>query len=70
MLTANCCVSLGSGWGTSAQLEVYAVLRCVVCNGYFYLMFSDHQLVLVGPGFLGMIVNCPHRVLALMTFGF
>ena len=52
MLTANCCVSLRTGWGTSAQLEVYAVSRCVVFNGGFISYVSVCQLVLC---VLGMV---------------
>ena len=48
MLTANCRVSLGYGWGTLAQLEVYAVSRCVVFNGDLPFVFSLCQLVVQG----------------------
>ena len=51
MVTANCCVSLRSGWGTQTQLEMYAVSRCVVFNGVFVSCVSVWQLVLVCPGY-------------------
>ena len=51
MLTANCCVSLRSGWGTYAQLEVYALSLFVVFNGDFICCVSVFQLVLVCPGY-------------------
>ena len=51
MLKASCCVSLRSGWGTYAQLEVYGVSRCVVCNGDFTVCVSVCQLVFVCPGY-------------------
>ena len=51
MLTANCCMSLRSGWGTLAQLEVYAVSGCSVLNGDFTFCVSVCQLVLVCPGY-------------------
>ena len=47
MLTANCYVSLPSGWDRQAQLEVYAVSRCVVFNGDS-LFFC---LPATGPGY-------------------
>ena len=53
MLTASCCVSLRSTWGTWVQLtyhKVYAVSRSVVCTGDCTFSVSV---------FLGMIVNCP-----------
>ena len=55
MLTANCCVSLRSGW----------VSRCVVCNGdtLLFVFLSAKSLCVVG-----MIISCLHWVLALMTF--
>ena len=51
MLTANCCVSIRSDWGTWAQLEVHAVSRCAVCIGDFPCCVSVCQLVLVSPGY-------------------
>ena len=52
MLTASCCVSLRSGWGTLAQLEMHAVSRCVVSNGDFICCVSACQLALqVCPGY-------------------
>ena len=47
MLRANCRVSLLSGSGAQAHLEVYAVSLCVVCN----FCVSVCQLVLVCPGY-------------------
>ena len=51
MLTANCCVSLRSGWRTQAQLGVYTMSRCValVFDGDFISCVSVCQLVLVCP---------------------
>ena len=49
MLTAYCRVSLRSGLCVWAQLEVYAVTHCVVCNGDFTCFVSVRQLVLVCP---------------------
>ena len=46
MLTADYCVSLQSGWGTLAQLEVYAVPHGVVCNADFPFCVSLCQLVI------------------------
>ena len=48
MLMANCCVSLQYRWSRyMAQLEVYAVSRCVLFNGDF-TFFSFCQLVVLG----------------------
>ena len=65
MLTANCCVTLRSCWGTEAQREMYVVMLCSVWR-WFYLVFflPPNQSFFV----LSMIVTCSHRALAPMTF--
>ena len=73
MLTANCCVSFQSVCGQIGKPELHAVSRCVlfvtVISLFVFCLPTIAGQWSVTLCALGMIINCPHQVLAaLMTF--